>query len=132
MFSMFKICCWYNPGEDDQNTAENISIRCINCGKETIISMDKMNNTCQDIITSFVLNIMLQHVGMLWIIETHEQLKYDMNKNHSDWMIGGPWYKKPICKKLYGNMFEEFIINTKSDRYNIMCSIDAHEKLNPS
>ena len=29
-------------------------------------------------------------------------------------------------------MFEEFIINTRTDRYNPMCFIDAHEKNNPS
>ena len=69
---MFNICCWYNPEEDDQNTAENIAIRCSNCGKETMISIDKMDNTYQDISTSFVLNTMLHHVGMLWIIETHK------------------------------------------------------------
>ena len=26
-------------------------------------------------------------------------------------------------------MFEVFIINAKTDRYNIMCSIDSHEEL---
>ena len=25
-------------------------------------------------------------------------------------------------------MFEKFIINARTERYNIMCSIDAHEK----
>ena len=65
MFSMFKIICWYNPGEVDKTIAEKIAIRCSNCGKETMISMDKMNTTYQDIITSFVLNTMLHHVGML-------------------------------------------------------------------
>ena len=25
-------------------------------------------------------------------------------------------------------MFEEFIINARTDRYNLMCFIDAHEK----
>ena len=65
---MFKIRCWYNPVEDDQNKVENIAIRCGNFGKETMISMDKMNTTYQDISTSFVLNTMLHHVGMLWII----------------------------------------------------------------
>ena len=28
-------------------------------------------------------------------------------------------------------MFEEFIIKERTDRYNLMCSIDSHEK-NPS
>ena len=79
-----------------------------------------------------MLNTVLHHVGMLWIIETHEQLKYDLDKHNSDWMTGGPWYNTSICKKLHGNLFEEFIINARTDRYNIICSIDAHEKNNPS
>ena len=54
MFSMFKICCWYNTGEVEKNTAEKIAIKCSNCGKETIIDMDNINTTYQDIITSFV------------------------------------------------------------------------------
>ena len=62
---MFKIRCWYNPGEVEKNTAEKISIRCSNCGKEKMIDIDDTNTTYQDIITLFVLNIMLHHVGML-------------------------------------------------------------------
>ena len=71
---------------------------------------------------------MLHHVGMLWIIETHEQLKYDMDKHNSEWMTGVPWYNTSICKKLHGKVFERFIRNSRTDIYNIMCSIDAHEK----
>ena len=91
--------------------------------------MYKMNTTYQDIITSFVLNTMLHHVGMLWIIETYKQLKYDMGKHNLDWITGGPWYNTFICKKLHGNVFEGFIRNERTDRYNIMRSIDAHGKL---
>ena len=47
-------------------------------------------------------------------------------------MICGPCYNTSICKKLYGKVFEGFIRNSKTDRYNIMCSIDAHEKYHPS
>ena len=57
-----------------------------------MISMDKINTTYQDIITSFVLNT------MLCIIETLEQLQYDMDKYNSYWMTGGPWYNTYICK----------------------------------
>ena len=38
------------------------------------------------------------------------------------------WYNTYICKKLHGKVFEEFIINARTDRYNIICFIDAHEK----
>ena len=51
-----------------------------------------------------------------------------MEKQNSEWMTGGPWYNTYICNKLYGELFEGFIRNAITDRYNIMCSIDAHEK----
>ena len=68
---MFKISFLYNPGKVDNKTAEKIDIRCGNCGRETAADMDNMNATYQDIITSFVFNTTLHHVGMLSIIETH-------------------------------------------------------------
>ena len=43
-----------------------------------MIDMDILDNTYQEIITNFVLNTMLHHVGMIWIIENNEDLKYDM------------------------------------------------------
>ena len=49
-------------------------------------------------------------------------------EKESEWMTGGPWYSTYICKKLHGNVFEGFIRNTRTERYNIICSIDAHEK----
>ena len=41
-------------------------------------------------------------------------------------MIGGPWYNTFIGKKIHGRVFEELFRNERIDRYNIMCSIDAH------
>ena len=54
-----------------------------------------------------------------------------MDKHNSCWITDGTWYNTSISKKLHGNVFEEFIRNARTDRYNIMCSVDAHEK-NPS
>ena len=45
-----------------------------------MIDVDILNTTYQDITPKFVLNKMLHNVGMLWIIETYEQLQYDMDK----------------------------------------------------
>ena len=50
-----------------------------------------------------------------------------MEKHNSDWMTGGTWYNTSICKNIHGNVFEVFIRNARTDRYNIMCDIDAHE-----
>ena len=43
-------------------------------------------------------------------------------------MTGGPWYNTSICKKLHRKLFEGIIIMARTDRYNIMCSIDAYER----
>ena len=45
-------------------------------------------------------------------------------------MTVGIWYNTSICKKLHGKVFERFIINARTDRYNIMCSINAYEREN--
>ena len=66
--------------------------------KETMIHIDIMNTTYQDIITSFVPNEMLHHFVMLWVIEKKEKLQYDTEKHNLDWMTGGPWYNTSICK----------------------------------
>ena len=47
-----------------------------------MIDVDNLNNAYQDIITTFVLNTILHPVSMLWIIETHEQLQYYMDKHN--------------------------------------------------
>ena len=93
-----------------------------------MIYLDILETDYQEIITSFLLNTVLHHVGMIQMIENYEDLKYDMESQNSYWMTGGPWYKTSICKKLNGKVFEGFIINARTDRYNIMCSIDAYER----
>ena len=63
---MFRIKCWWNAREDYlKQTVVTVAIRCSNCGKETMIYLYNKNTTYQDIITTFVLNTMLHHVGML-------------------------------------------------------------------
>ena len=65
-------------GRWDKNTGVKLSIRFSNCEKETIIYVEMLDTTYQDIITTFLLNTMLHHVVMLCIIEAHTKLKYDM------------------------------------------------------
>ena len=84
---------------------------CYNFGTETMIDVDNLNTTYQDIITTFVLNTMLHHVGMSWIIETHEKLQYDTYKHNSEWITGATWYNTSIYKKLHGKVCEGFIRN---------------------
>ena len=75
-----------------------------------------MNNNSinyKDIITKYVLNRMLHHVGMSWIIETNQQLEYDIGKHNLDWITGGPWYNTSICTKLHGILFKNIYYKYK-------------------
>ena len=49
-----------------------------------------------------------------------------MDKHNSEWMTGGPWYNTSICNKLNRKVFKRFNRNSRTDRYNVMCPIDAH------
>ena len=85
-----------------------------------------------EIITRFVLNEILNHVGMSWIISSNKEMKYDMDKNnHQDWLNKFPWCNTSICLKLRGSTFVYFITQARTDRYNIMCSLVAHDKMQP-
>ena len=57
-------------------------------------------------------------------------MKYDIDENnHQYWFNKGTWYNTPVCLKLHGSIFEDFITHAKIDRYNIMCSLVAHDKM---
>ena len=89
-----------------------MSIKCINCKRETGLDSETSFTWVYDeIVTKFVLNSMLHHVGMSWIIRSNQEMEYEMNKtNHQDWLNKGPWYNISICSKLHGSRFEGFII----------------------
>ena len=42
-----------------------------------------------------------------------------------------PCYNTAICSWLYGNLFGDFITNARTDRYNLMCYLDAHDIKQP-
>ena len=90
--------------------------------------MDNINTQYKNIFIVFVLNTLLHHVGMSWIIETHKQLKYDMEKRNPHYITGGLWYNTFIYFLIHGTVFEEFIRDSMTDRYYLMCSIDVHQK----
>ena len=72
---------------------------------------------------------MFHHVGMSWIISSNREIDYEMNKtNHQDWLNKGPWYNTSICLKLHGIRFEGFITQARTDRYNLMRFLVAHDK----
>ena len=127
MFLIFEIRLSY--GDKDLDV---LSLNCINCKKETGLNSETTFTWVYDeVITKFLLNTMLHHVGMSWIISSNKKMDHDKytNSNHLDWFNTGPWYNKNICSKLHGIKFEDFISQARTDRYNIMCSLVAHDRL---
>ena len=115
----------------DKEKLDVISIRCINFKRET--SLYLKDTTFDEMITKFVLNKILHHVGMSWIISTNKEMEYEINKtNHQDWLNKGHWYTTSICLKLHVGMFKTIIKHERIDRYNIMCSLVAHDKIQPA
>ena len=103
---MFQIRLWYDKENIEGNVMDNIAIRCSCCGKITGISVKNTNTNYKYMIIKFVLNIVKQHVGMSWIIETNKQLRYDIEKRNRYCITDGPWYNTYICKKLHGTVPE--------------------------
>ena len=82
-------------------------------------------------INKFVLNAILHHVRMSWIVSSNKEMKYKNDKiNHQYWFNKGPWYNTEICSRLHIILFEYFITHSRTDRYNIMCSLVSHDKKN--
>ena len=108
-----------------------VSLKCINCKRETGIDPEtSFSWVFDELITKFVLNTILHHVGMSWIMSSSKEMNYEMEENnHQDLLNKGPWYKTSICSKLHGSRFEIFITQARTDRYNLMCSFVAHDKL---
>ena len=126
VFAMFELRLSYKEGNLDV-----VYLRCINCKRGTGLYLK--NTTFDEMITKFVLNAIWHNVGMLWIISTKKEMKYEINKNnHQYWLNKGSWYNTSICLKLHESMFEDFITHAKTDKNNLMCSLVAHDKLQPA
>ena len=103
---------------EDVNVDE-VSLICINCQKETCLkSKTGFKEFYDKVITPFVMNAMLHHVGMSWIIFSKKEMDYDnfTNSKNLNWFDTGPWHNENICSKLHGTTFEGFITQTRTDR----------------
>ena len=70
---------------------------------------------------------------MPWIISSNNEIKYEIDEsNHQDWLNKGHWYNTDICSSLHISLFEDFITHARTDRYNLMCYLVAHDKKLPA
>ena len=64
----------------DEEKLDFIYIRCINRKRETGVYL--RNTTFDEIITKFLLNEILHHVSMSWIVKYNKEMKYETDENN--------------------------------------------------
>ena len=64
----------------DKYKLDFIAIRCINCKRETGSFL--ITSNFEEMITKFVLNAILHHVGISWIISSNDEMKFEMEENN--------------------------------------------------
>ena len=75
MFSIFEIRLIYGD-----KYLYTVYLKCINFKRETWLDQETSFTWLYDeIITKFVLNAMLHHVGMSWIISSNKEMNYEIN-----------------------------------------------------
>ena len=47
--------------------------------------------------------------------------------NNQDWLNKRPWYNTAICSNLHVILFEDIITHARTDIYNLLCSLVAHD-----
>ena len=80
---------------------DELSLMCINCKRKTHLQPKYGKEFYDKMITPFVMNSMLHHVGMSWMISSKKEMDYNNLSNHEN--VGrfdtGPWHNKNICSK---------------------------------
>ena len=69
-----------------------------------------------------MLNSVLHHVGLSWIISSNNQMKYDIEETNYNWLDKGPWYNIPICYNFHGSVFE-YLLEILKHIDTIVCVI---------
>ena len=90
---MFEICLSIG----DVNLDE-VSLKCINCKISTGLKTKSGKEFYDKMITPFVMNSMLHHVGMSWTISSKKEMDYDnfINRKNLNCFDIGPWHNKRI------------------------------------
>ena len=123
---MFHINIQYHEIIGPEYIPYTVVIMCINCDKSTGCLLD--NQTIETFITIFVINMVLQHVGLSWIIQQNQKLNSGFQDYCSSWIISGQWYNTAICSQLNGLLYKDNVTTFICDKYNLMCSTEAHER----
>ena len=123
LFSVFNKRIWYN----NNYFPDDLKINCIKCNK--VFGYKLYNQTLKDIITIFVTNVVFLPVGIYWINNSKEDLKFDFDHHCPNWILNFPLCNTTICSHFQGYLFDDYFTTLRKYRYNLMCYIEAYKKI---
>ena len=73
---------------------DEVSLMCINCKRKTYLQPKSGKEFYDKMITPFMINSMLHHVGMSWMISSKKDMDYEKFSNHDNvgWFEKGSWH----------------------------------------
>ena len=72
----------------------DICIHCNHCSKTVTCNFSE--KVTIDILTVFIKDSVLHHVGLSWMIETKYQYIFSVEEKFTEWCTGGLWFYKTI------------------------------------
>ena len=88
------------------------------------------NEDLNILITPFVLRVVLEHVGLSWIIDKNKHLNFDIGIQLRQWTYKSPRYNTTIFLQLNGQSFKDFLKTECKYRNKFMFDIDSYNKEN--
>ena len=73
--------------------------------------------------------VVVQHVGMSWLIKSEKQSVYECDKICLQWIETRPWYNTTIFTRVCGSSFEYFYVIDLKYRYMLMCELNDDGKV---
>ena len=102
-------------------------IKCINCN--IIVGCEFRNKDLSKVFTSFVKDVLFQNVGIYFILESKQQVKFYFEDECHSWIQNGPWYNTTFFSHFLGSSFEYFFTTTLQYIYDLTCSYKAYDNL---
>ena len=87
---IFKISIWY----DKYNVRYALGIKFINYNK--IVGYELEDQTLKEVINVFVTDVVFQHVGISWIIESNEKLRFNFERLCTNQILNWLYYNTAV------------------------------------
>ena len=75
------------------------------------------NTELNSVITTIVIHVVIQYVGLSWIVKKNKHLDFDIEVHCHQYMDNGSWYNTTICSQLNGQKFEDYFKTGQKYRY---------------